>query len=130
MTAHPSHLRPALLTALAATALTVATTALPEPADAAATSRITVSASDTSVSSGEQLVLSGRLSQPGVVRVSTQSGDGWTPLTGAVVHTRRDGTYSVRVVLGRTGDRVLRVVGDPDAAGVANSRARIGIRVS
>ena len=130
MTARHPHLRPALATALAAAALTVATTALPEPADAATRSRITVAASDTSVSSGEQFVLSGRLSHAGVVRVASLSDAGWTPVSGAVVHTRRNGSYSVRIVLGRTGDRVLRVVGDPDAAGVTGSRARVTVRVS
>jgi hypothetical protein len=108
----------------------VGVTALASDAHAATGSRVTVSASDTSVRSGEQLVLSGRLSHQGVVRVAARSGTGWTPLTGAVVHTRRDGTYAVRVVLGRTGARELRVLGDPDARGVANSTARVTIRVS
>ncbi|MEO9324142.1 hypothetical protein ABFT23_11675 [Nocardioides sp. C4-1] len=127
MTHHPR--RTAAL--VAATALAGLGATLPAAgAHAATPSRITVAASDTSVSSGEQLVLSGRLSQAGVVRVVAKDGTSWTPLTGAVVHTRRDGSYAVRVVLSRAGDRVLRVVGDPDAAGVRTSRARVVVHVS
>ncbi len=120
-----------LATAALATALLplAGAAALGPAADAATASRITVATSDAAVAPGEQLVLSGRLSPGGVVRVQSLDAGGWAPLTGAVVHTRRDGTYAVRVVLGRTGHRTLRVVGDPDAAGVRNSRARIAITV-
>jgi hypothetical protein len=76
------------------------------------------------------VVLSGRLSSKGVVRVQTREGSTWKSLNGAVVDTRSDGTYRVRVTLGHTGDRTLRVVGDPTAAGVGNSRAWIHILVS
>ena len=117
-------------TALATATTALALTAAVAPADAAVSSRITVAASDTSVSSGEELVLTGRLSHGGVVRVASLDGSGWTPLTGAVVHTRRDGSYRVRVILQREGERVLRVVGNPDAAGVTNSRARVTVHVS
>ncbi|GAA5147344.1 hypothetical protein GCM10023340_19640 [Nocardioides marinquilinus] len=118
-------------TAVAATALTVSGAALDasHAAEQASASRIAVATSDATVRSGEQFVLSGRLSQAGVVRVGSLGSDGWQPVSGAVVHTRRDGTYSVRVILSRTGERVLRVTGDPDAAGVANSRARVTVTV-
>lgn len=124
-----THARRLATAALAAVVPLAGAASLAPAADAATASRITVATSDATVSSGEQLVLSGRLSPGGVVRVQSLGADGWTSLSGAVVHTRRDGTYAVRVVLGRTGHRTLRVVGDPDAAGVRNSRARIAITV-
>ncbi|MFB9312268.1 hypothetical protein [Nocardioides plantarum] len=115
---------------LVATLVPVGALGLASTADAATASRITVTTSDSSVSSGEQFVLSGRLSTPGVVRVQTREGSTWKAVNGAVVDTRSDGTYRVRVVLGHTGDRTLRVVGDPTAAGVSNSQAWIHVLVS
>ena len=116
--------------AFVATLAPVGALGLATSADAASTSRITVTTSDSSVASGEQFVLSGRLSTKGVVRVQTREGSTWKPVSGAVVSTRTDGTYRVRVVLGHSGDRTLRVVGDPTAAGVGNSQAWIHVTVS
>ncbi len=100
------------------------------PADAAPASRITVHSSDSSVGSGEEFVLTGRLTPArGVVRVATRTSSGWEPLTGAVVRTRSDGTYRVRIILQRGGDRVLRVLGDPTRAGVRNAVARVSVHV-
>lgn len=118
-----------------ASATAVQGTLLAPAADAAAARpRISVAASDTSVSSGEQFTLSGRLTRagaalPGEVSVWTRSGDGWRALTGAVVHTTRDGSYRVRVILSSTGDRELKVVGDPDRAGLRNARAKTHVTV-
>lgn len=116
--------------ALAATLVPVGVLGLASTADAATASRITVATSDSSVASGEQFVLSGTLSPKGVVRVQSLEGSTWKNLSGAVVDTRSNGAYRVRVVLGRTGERTLRVVGDPTASGVATSQARIVVRVS
>ena len=112
-----------------ATFTTVQAAALPGHADAAtARPRITVTASDGDVASGQQLTLSGRLTRAGQalageVSVWTRTGGAWRPLTGAVVHTTRTGAYQVRVVLSATGDRELKVVGDPDRAGLRHARA-------
>lgn len=119
--------------ALAATLLPAGVLGLATHADATTPvpgSRISVVTSDASVSSGEQFVLSGRLSTTGVVRVQSREGATWRSLPGAAVTTRSNGTYRVRVELDRTGERLLRVVGDPTAAGVAGSQARIVIDVS
>ena len=114
--------------------------ALPVGAADAATarpaSRITVHASDTTPQPGQQLVLSGRLTtasaQPltgGAVRVQSLSAGRWSDLTGAHVTTGSDGRYRVRVVLSQTGERTLRVVGDPAGDSLRNSRARIALTV-
>ena len=100
------------------------------PAVAAPASRITVQTSDATVRSGEEFVLTGRLTPAnGVVRVATRTSSGWEPLSGAVVHTRSDGTYRVRIILQRRGDRVLRVLGDPVRAGARNAVARVAVSV-
>ena len=62
--------------------------------------------------------------------MQSREGSTWKSLPGAVVDTRRDGSYRVRVQLDRTGKRTLRVVGDPTAAGASNAVKWINIQVS
>jgi hypothetical protein len=100
-------------------------------------SRITVHTSDTTPQSGQQFVLTGRLTSPsgralanGAVRVQTLRGGAWTDLTGAHVATGSDGRYRVRVILSQRGARDLRVVGDPAGDSLRDARARIDVTVS
>lgn len=123
--------------AAASTALVLA---LPVDTAGAATrpaSRITVHTSDPTPRSGQEFVLTGRLTAPtgralgdGVVRVQTLRGGEWTNLTGARVTTGSDGRYRVRVILSQRGERDLRVVGDPAGQRLRNDRARIDVTVS
>lgn len=137
MSTHPRptlHLAKAMLAVAAVGGSVLAAAPAVSAATAAPAARITVAASDTSVSSGEELTLSGRMTRagralPGEVQVYGRNASGWYPLTGAEVRTSRNGTYRVRVVLGRTGERQLRVVGDPTKAGVADTSARVTVQV-
>ena len=125
--------------AVAAVAAATATLSLTgaDPADAAPrpASRISVHTSDTTPASGQEFVLTGRLTGAGgrglagVVRVQTMRGGTWTNLTGARVTTGDDGRYRVRVILSQTGPRQLRTVGDPAGSTLRNSRARINVTV-
>ncbi|WP_134742014.1 hypothetical protein [Nocardioides sp. 503] len=123
--------------ALALVGAATATDLVSARADAGAAApgtRITVAASDGSVHPGEQLVLTGRLAQGstglrGSVRVYGRNAAGWYPLTGAQVRTASTGGYRVRVVLSSTGDRTLKVVGDPDARELRNASARVRVSV-
>ena len=100
-----------------------------------ATSQLTVHASDTTVRSGEQFVLSGRLTSESTpltdatVRVKTYRNGTWVPLTGAVVSTNDEGRYRVRVVLSMKGTRQLRVVGNPRGEDIRTARKDIAITV-
>lgn len=134
MPSTPSPRRTAALLAVVCLA-TVPSTAIARAADAApAQPRVSVSASDTDVRSGEQLVLTGRLTRagqglPGDVQVWSRTGGGWYELSGAEVHTNRTGVYRVRVVLSSTGERELKVVADPDRAGLRDASAVTRVRV-
>ncbi|UMG93884.1 hypothetical protein [Nocardioides sp. TF02-7] len=94
-----------------------------------------MAASDTTPASGEQFVLTGRLTGPlgqgraGVVKVQTLRGGTFVDLTGARVSTDGDGDYRVRVVLGQTGPRVLRVVGNPAGSDLRNAHRRVQLAV-
>jgi hypothetical protein len=98
-------------------------------------SRISVHASDYDVSSGEQFVLRGRMWSGGDpvagarVRVQFATEDGWENVRGAVVETGSDGRYRVRVILSRTGDRRLRVVGNPDENWIRTSFGHTTVEV-
>jgi hypothetical protein len=121
----------------ASTALVLA---LPLDTAGAATrpaSRITVHTSDATPGSGQEFVLTGRLTSPtgralagGAVRVQTLRGGEWTNLSGAHVSTGSDGRYRVRVILSQRGERDLRVVGDPAGQRLRTDRARIDVTVS
>jgi hypothetical protein len=133
--------RRAAATAAASVALSAAVVAAPSLDAAAATrprSHITVHPSDTRVASGEEFVLRGRLTtrqgepiENGRVRVAARYPDGdWDNLSGAVVSTNSEGRYRVRVVLTMTGNRDLRVVGNPPGDRVRVSRAYTPVRVT
>ena len=103
-------------------ALTLATGLLTlgaETADAAAQprARVTASVTDHSPASGQTFRVSGRLTRGGeaiagrTVKVQTLRGGTWSDLTGARMATSATGGYALRVVLGQTGQRTLRVVG-------------------
>ena len=114
------------------TALLAATAALPlaagmllTPAEAAgSTARITASVTDSTPASGQEFRVSGRLTRDGdaiadrTARVQTLRAGTWENLTGARMVTSDTGRYSLRLALGQTGERQLRVVGvvpGPDA---------------
>jgi hypothetical protein len=120
--------------------MTAAAVAVPTLDAAAATrpkSHITVHPSDSTVSSGEQFILRGRLTKQGEpiangrVRVAALYPDGdWDNLSGAVVTTNSEGKYRVRVILSMAGKRDLRVVGNPPGDRVRSSRAYTTVRVT
>lgn len=122
--------------ALGAVTLASAVWATPAVAAAPAPSRITVHASATTVRSGEQFILRGRMTSLGeevpntTVRVSTLRNGEWQRLRGAVVNTRDDGKYRIRIILSQTGERQLRVVGDPPGDAIRIARAFITIHVT
>lgn len=132
--------RLAAVTAAASVALSAAVDAASSLDAAAATrprSHITVHPSDTTVASGEEFVLRGRLTrhgepiEDGRVRVAARYPDGdWDNLSGAVVSTNSEGRYRVRVILSMTGNRDLRVVGNPPGDRVRSSRAYTTVRVT
>lgn len=104
----------ALVTGVVATA-TTAQAAGSAPASSAS---ITAKTSDATPASGQQFVVTGKVTGEkgplGGRSVAVQSlRDGkWTQLTGAVVTTRSDGTYRVRVILSAKGLRTMRVLAD------------------
>jgi len=88
------------------------------PAQAAtATARITASVTDSTPASGETFRVSGKLTRGGeavadrTVKVQTLRDGDWSDLTGARMSTSDTGRYNLRLVLGQTGQRTLRVVG-------------------
>ena len=123
----------ALLAAVTVGATLVAVT--PAAAADQRPSRISVFSSDYKVESGEEFVLRGRMLSMGkavagaTVRVKTLRNGTWQQLTGAVVQTRSDGRYRVRIVLGQTGLRDLRVVGDPKGDRIRIARDSLQVRV-
>jgi len=135
-----NHLRRTTAAGALVAASTALVLALPGGSASAAdrpASRITVHTSDTTPQSGQQFVLTGRLTTAagnaltnGAVRVQTLRGGAWTNLTGAQVTTGSNGGYRVRVILSQKGTRDLRVVGDPAGDSLRNSRARIDVTVS
>lgn len=112
-------------TARRTTALLAATAALPlaagllvAPAQAAGhPARITASVTDSTPASGQEFRVSGRLTRDGdpvsgrTVKVQTLRAGAWENLTGAQMSTSGTGSYNLRVILGQTGERTLRVVG-------------------
>lgn len=106
------------------TALLAATAALPlaagllaSPAEAASHARITASVTDSTPASGQEFRVKGKLTRDGdpiagrTVKVQTRRDGSWENLTGAHMSTSSTGGYNLRLVLGQTGDRTLRVVG-------------------
>lgn len=107
------------------------------PADAETTprARVSAAASDTTPASGQEFVLTGRLTGPlgvgraGVVKVQTLRNGVFVDLAGARVATDGDGDYRVRVILSQTGDRTLRVVGNPAGDSLRNGLRRVELSV-
>jgi hypothetical protein len=113
-----------------------ATVAAAAPAQSATptSSNVTVQATDVTPASGQTFRLYGAVRSqgdkvPATIRVSTYRRGAWVPLSGAVMQTNRSDTYRIRVVLQMKGKRLLRVVADPTAAGIANSRRTITVTV-
>lgn len=85
-------------------------------AHAAVGDRVTANPSDSTPASGETFRVSGKLTHEGAayagksVQIQTLRGGVWQDITGARVTTRSDGTYSVRVILGSTGERTMRAI--------------------
>ena len=100
-----------------------------------APSRVSAVAGDSTVSSGEQFVIRGRLLSEGtpvggaVVRITSLDGGHWVALSGARVTTNSEGRYRVRVVLSRTGDRLLRAVANPAGDGIRTARRNVEVTV-
>lgn len=128
--------RPRILAAALSIAALGALTLTAGPADAAdPRARVTASASDTTPASGQQFVITGRVTGPlgngraGVVRIQTLRGGTYVDLAGARVATDSDGDYRVRVVLAQAGDRVLRVVANPAGSDLRNAHRRLAVDV-
>ena len=98
-------------------------------------SRITVRASDYTVSSGEQFRLRGFLTSEGTpledatVRVKTYRNGEWVRLPGAFDLTNDEGRYGIRIILQMKGQRQLRVIGDPKGDDIRNARRDIVVTV-
>ena len=99
--------------------------AAPSLSQAATATRVTATATDTTPASGQTFrihgaVLSGGERVPATIHVQTFRSGQWVQLTGATMKTNRDDLYNIRVILQMKGERQLRVVGDPDRAGLPN----------
>jgi hypothetical protein len=89
------------------------------PAQAAApASSITAVPNDSTPASGQTFRVSGLFIAQGkpadhlVVKMQMMSVNGqWAPVSGAKMLTRSDGTYTMRLILERKGDRELRAIG-------------------
>jgi hypothetical protein len=100
----------------------------------ATASQVTVATTDTTPASGETFRLYGAVWSdgarvPATIHVKTFRNGEWVQLDGAVMKTNRDDRYNIRVILQMKGERQLRVVGDPAAAGVATSRRDLTVVV-
>lgn len=129
-----SRLLPATL-GLAAVVSSAAILAGPADAEVRPRALVSASASDTTPASGQQFVITGRLTGPlgvgraGVVKVQTLRDGVFVDLTGARVATDGDGDYRVRVVLGQSGDRTLRIVGNPAGDSLRNGLRKVAVSV-
>ena len=118
-------------TALAATGLAAAPALALDPAP----SRVSAVASDTTVVSGEQFVIRGRMLSEGrpvagaPVQIKSYDGGRWVALSGARVTTNSEGRYRVRVVLSRKGDRLLRAVANPAGDSIRTARRNVEVAV-
>ena len=117
-----------LLAASSAFVATPAQTAAPAP------SRVTVQSTDYTPASGQTFrlygaVWSGGERVPAMIRVKTFRNGTWVPLEGAVMHTNRFDTYRIRIVLQMKGERLLRVIGNPDKPGISTSSRTITVTV-
>ena len=133
MNKHHAQLAATMIGTLAAAGATLAA-ATPAQASAPNPSKVTASASDRMPASGQMFHVSGVVSThghgaPATITVKTLRNGTWVPLTGASMHTDSAGHYSIRVVLDSKGHRQLRVVANPDAAGIRNSRTTFAISV-
>ena len=97
-------------------------------------SRVTVTSTDYTPASGETFRLYGAVRSegervPATIRVKTYRNGEWVRLPGAVMHTNSYDRYRIRIVLQMKGERLLRVIGDPDDAGIATARKTITVTV-
>lgn len=123
----------ALVALAAASAL-----AVPAGAQAAAPtltpSRTTVHTDDSTPAAGVRFHLFGAVwSQgervPATVRVKTFRNGQWHLLPGAVQQTNRNDRYRLHIALQMTGERMLKVVGDPRDPQIASSSSTITVTV-
>ncbi len=112
--------------------------AVPAGAQAAAPtltpSRTTVHTDDTTPAAGVRFHLFGAVwSQgervPATVRVKTFRQGHWQQLPGAVQQTNRNNRYRLHIALQMTGERMLKVIGDPRDPDIATSRTTITVTV-
>jgi hypothetical protein len=118
-------------TVAAATSVVAMSPAQSEPL---APSRVTVRATDYTPASGQTFRLFGAVKSegervPATIRVKTFRNGEWVKLPGAVMHTNRDDRYRIRIVLQMKGERLLRVVGNPDGDDIATARKTITVTV-
>lgn len=97
-------------------------------------SRVTVTSTDYTPASGETFRLYGAVRSdggrvPATIRVKTFRDGKWVQLSGAVVNTNRYDRYRIRVVLQMKGERLLRVIGNPDDDSIATVRKTITVDV-
>jgi hypothetical protein len=103
-------------------------------ASGAASPTVTAVASDSTPASGQEFVVTGKFTAEGApvagrsVKVQSLRGTTWSQLTGAIVSTRSDGTYRVRVILSARGERTLRVVADAPGD-LPNAKRRFTVTV-
>lgn len=129
---HNARRATALIGAVAATASLVAVS--PAQSATLTTSRVTVQSTDYTPASGETFRLYGAVWSdgarvPATIRVKTYRHGEWVQLPGAVMETNRYDRYRIRVVLRMRGERLLRVIGDPDNPAIATARKTITVTV-
>lgn len=106
----------------------------PAQSETLAPSRVTVTSTDYTPASGETFRLYGAVWSegdrvPATIRVKTYRDGKWVQLSGAVMHTNRYDRYRIRIVLQMKGERLLRVIGNPDDDGIATARKTITVNV-
>lgn len=106
----------------------------PAQSETLAPSRVTVTSTDYTPASGETFRLYGAVRSegervPATIRVKTYRNGEWVQLDGAVMHTNRYDRYRIRIVLQMKGERLLRVIGNPDGDDIATARKTITVNV-
>lgn len=122
----------AVIGTIAATTTLVGTA--PAPAMTLAPSHVTATPTTTTPASGETFRLQGAVwpegdRVPATIRVRTWRDGQWVQLHGATMHTNMANRYTIRVQLQMRGQRQLRVIGDPDDAGIRTARTTVTVTV-